>query len=148
MKAKILALLKGKALKDLDNNLLYLKGVVLGSKEETINQSNDYELTELEEMEVYTSKEEIEIERLNLVISRMQEQIDKITKPEPREVAHTHLTKEEVREVELMFEKNINIPHKLIASTFNISQPVISRIRRGTHGKTSSEYKTFLMKQK
>ncbi len=140
------ALANGKQLVDSDENILYLKGVVLGSKNSDINQSTDYDMTQLDELSIYVNPLQTEVDRLNQIIATMIEEKNKRNISTSRN-KYNHLSKEEVREIEIMITENPKINRDLIISTYNSSQPVISRIANGIHVKNSETYKTYLMKK-
>ena len=140
------ALANDKPLIDKDGNILYLKGVVLGLTHQKINESTDYDMTQLDELSIYVNPLQAEVDRLNLVIAHMIEESTKQLAPTYK-AKHNHLSKHEVKEIEDMFIKDTHIDRSLIQSTYNSSQPVISRIASGIHVKSSESYKTLVMKR-
>jgi len=55
-----------------------------------------------------------------------------------------HLTTEELHEIEEIFKRDFSTPAKTVMTAYGISQPVCSRIRRGSHSKSSEVYRTHL----
>jgi len=146
------ALVKGKQLIDSAGTVLHLKGVILASEYAEMCNGSNYDLTQLEELEVYINPLQVEIDRLNGIIKELLEEKDKKKKSNDESRykfrrTYNHLSKEEVREIKIIFETKPNTSRSLIISTYDSSQAVISHIASGTHAKTSEQYKTFLLKR-
>ena len=139
MLEQVKAILKGKAVKDEEGNLLFLKGFVLGGRTDSINQGTDFDMEDMEKLAVYTSPEEIEISRLKLIVTRMQEELDKLNEKhsaKPRS-KYKHLTKAEVLEIEEIFKKKPSTSVQLIVDSYDTSSSVISRVRAHKHPKST-----------
>ena len=132
MLSKIKRLFKDKPLIDDDGKLLYLKGFVLGAKDKEINECEDFDLDEFKKLKLYISEEEKEVMKLRSLVEVMQKTIEDLSKPKTKS-KYKRLTKEEVREIEKIFEKDKNTEVKLIVSTFDTSQGVVSRIKNHKH---------------
>jgi len=138
MKEKLKALFHGKPLVDSDENILFLKGVELGKKDGLYKDTDGYELSELENFEVYVNPLQKEIDRLMLVIQNQQGQITKLMQPKgDGRKFHRHLTKEEVLEIENIFKLKPKTDIELIISTYSSSYSVIHNIINHTHSKSS-----------
>lgn len=153
---------------DTEGQIVYLVGLTLsmnrnGKAEDGIS----YDLSEVKQFDVYISPEQVEIDRLNSIIASQQETIENMAvsqraqtfkAPESKplnnrgQVAKTvHLKADEVRGIEVLLEKvekeGFVMSDQDIADMHQCSTQVIAKIRRGTHGKTSSQYTTYLMRK-
>jgi len=140
MLPQVQALLRGKGLRDGDEETLYFKGFVLGKKDQGINEGTDFEMFEIEKMTIYTSPEEIEISKLKTIISRMQDELDRLNKKKLHEdgrKVHKHLSKKEVLEIEKIFEDNPDIDINLIIDSYDSSRTIINNIKYHRHVKSS-----------
>lgn len=146
MKEIVKTLIKGRPVIDEQDNVLYLKGFVLGLEHQSITESEEYDLKEVENLEIYISKEMQEIEKLNRIIKQQQELIEKLSTPQGKRKGYKHLTKEEISEIEEIFMSEKSIDLEDIAKVYDSSLQTIKRIEKGNHTKTSSKYKTYLMK--
>ena len=138
------ALAAGKQLVDIDGNILHIKGVVLGLDHQEINESTDYDMQQLDELKIYVNPMQEEVDRLQTIIDRLTADLVLANAPIVKDT-YKHLSIAEVRDIEMIFEKDINADANLIISTYDTSQPVVSRIRVGKHSKTSSNYTTHLL---
>ncbi len=138
------ALAAGKQLVDADGNILHIKGVVLGLDHQEINESTDYDMQQLDELKIYVNPMQEEVDRLQIIIDRLTADLVLANTPIVKGT-YKHLSIAEVRDIEMIFEKDINADANLIISTYGTSQPVVSRIRAGKHSKTSSNYTTHLL---
>jgi len=133
----IKTLVKGKPVKDDNSKILYLKGFILGSKENDIGACDDYDFEQVEELEVYISEEMREIAKLKEVIRLQEEAIEKLSKPKKQRKGYRHLSLEEVMEIEAIFKKDPFIKESLVVNTYATSHSVVNRIKNGVHPKSS-----------
>jgi len=143
---RIKRLVKGEPLQDDRGQLLYLLGVVLGSKNEDINQGTDYDVDEFMELQEWDNPLSARLKEQEAIIARLQESLAKANKPNDKK-KYTQLNKDEVREIEMIFEKDFNTCATAICNAYSSSQPVISRIRNGIHAKSSEKYKAMILKR-
>lgn len=142
-------LLANKPALDIEGDIVFLTGL-----EVSVNRMGEagkgtvYTLDQLKDFEIYTSPEQLEIDRLNVIIANQNLELTKARMPAATvKVGKKHLIAGEVREIELIFEKFPDKSGIEVGEANNVSQPVISRIKAGTHGKSSQVYKTLILKR-
>ncbi len=145
MNKNLKALANGKELVDSDNNILHIEQVILATAN-TDDVGTGYTLEELDELEIYVNPLQTKIDEMQAAIDRLTADLVAAHTPNIK-TAYNHLTKAEVKEIEDIFMEKPNMNRELICSTYSSSQPVISRVARGVHTKTSESYKTYLMKK-
>ncbi len=141
-KQNIKHLIKDGQLLDNEEKLL-LKSFVLTNN---INEEIEYTPDELSELTIYIDPLQAIIDAHEATIERLTEQLVKANAPTLK-TSYNRLTKEEVREIEQIFEKDPNTDRNLIISTYNTSQPIVSKISRGTHTKSSELFKSTIMRE-
>jgi hypothetical protein len=155
MNATIKELVNGNAVLDIEGQVVYMVGIVLASKKDgTLKSGIAYTMDEMKEFKAYTSPELEEINRLNAQIAVMSKELANKCKKqavvEGSRAAYNHLNVGEIREIEELFANHLfdggkRVDVKLIFSTYNTSQAVVSRIRNGKHPKSSEAYKARLL---
>ena len=133
------ALSLGKELVDSDNNILHIEQVILFTAN-TDDVGTEYTLEQLNELEIYVNPLQEKIDAMQITIDRLTADLVAKNKPTYKEVK-PQLSTAEIREIEMIFENNLTTNRELICNTYNSSQPVVSRIARGKHAKTSESYK-------
>jgi len=143
---KVKQLISGSPLIDAQGQLLYLKGIVLGSLSETINEGQDYDLEEFMELSEWENPLASQLKEKDEIIKRLTANLAKANEPTVRAKA-THMSKQEIREIELIMINNPEISNMDIVRAHGSSQPVISRIRNGKHTKSSEAFKALVLKR-
>ena len=139
------ALANGKELVDSNNNILHIEQVILFTAN-TDDVGTEYTLEQLNELEIYVNPLQEKIDAMQITIDRLTADLVAKNKPTYKEIK-PQLSKAEVKEIEDIFIEKPTINRELVCNTYNSSQPVVSRIVRGKHAKTSESYKAYLMKK-
>ena len=105
-----------------------------------------FTLDGIKNMEIYISPEQARIAELEQQLASTQAEIQKLLAPKSNRT-YNRLSTNEIREIEEILMSDKVLDRNLILSTYETSQPVLSRIRTGKHTKSSEKYKTFLLKQ-
>ncbi len=126
--------------------------------------SDNFELglNELSNCSVHYTKDQLTIIKLKEQLADMTDQLKTIKtqksklgsdlrevngsgpKPTIRSPYRQHLTIREVKEIEEIFKRDFSTPAKILITAYGISQPVASKLRRGSHGLSTETYKTHL----
>jgi hypothetical protein len=98
---------------------------------------------------IYKTEEELEIDRLNDIIKHQSGEIERLVKKEKAKQdrkQYRQLSAKEVDEIENILINNPFMTSTMIVNTYNVSQPTVSRIRRGKHGLSSTGFGIKLKK--
>ena len=152
MNKVITQLIEGKPVLDNEGAVVYLVGMAVSSDRLAAPEKDaiTYTMKEVKEFEVYTSPEQLEIDKLQETIKVLQAQLEvKVvaTKQAAARKEYKRLEAKEVLEIEEMFKSGKQIDRNLLVTTYSTSLPVISRILTGKHPKSSQDYKAMIMKQ-
>ena len=128
---------------DIDSSRRSIEPLALGDYYETYVDPKDVEIAELKATIVEMSRRhEIQME---VVGAKIQE----LTNPAKKSRGGgKHLKADEVRDIEMVFEKKYNVDIHEVVSTYGSSYTVVHNIKHGTHGKTSNAYSRFLRERK
>ena len=109
----------------------------------------DYKISDIiDDFIVHITAEQKEIAELKDLVELMTVEMAKLREAKTiiGKPAYNHLEAGEIKEIEDIMINHPGITSTELMKTYNTSQPVISRIRRGIHPKSSQSYKTYRMK--